>query len=80
MGGIQSVDSKTDNRLYKSIQFRRMSDLEKGIRQLERDIFFNDTSELQHKLAVQTAHYNELSSNKALANINSQCEKCDRIM
>ena len=55
----------------KSNKFRsQMSDLEKEIKQLERDIALNDTPDLQCKLTLQRAHYNELSSNKALASIN----------
>lgn len=47
-----------------------MSNLETEIRQLERDIFVNDTPDLQHKLVGLRAKYNELSFSKALASIN----------
>lgn len=73
---------------YKSKQFRdQMSNLETEIRQLERNIFVSDTPDLQHKLVLLRAQYNELSSNKALASINrlkqsfyDQVEKAGKLL
>ena len=57
---------------FKSKQFKnKMLEIENEIKLLENEITsHNKTPALQHKLATLRAHYNELSANKALTNLN----------
>ena len=46
-----------------------MFELEKEIGKLEEELFSNNTPELQQKVSIKRAQYNELSSNKALSDL-----------
>ncbi len=56
---------------FKSKQFKnKLLAIENEIKSLENEITNKKTLELEHKLTILRAHYNELSANKALTNLN----------